>query len=90
MELLQSFQPGSVVLTLGEKGLLFSQKDKQSGKWSAVEHIEAEKVEAVDSTVSGHCYVLYQMTNLPHLLATPTLSLFHMKSRRARELKSYE
>ena len=53
MTLLQSFQPGSIVLTLGEKGLLFSQREKQSSKWSSVEHIEAEKVEAIDSTVSG-------------------------------------
>ena len=53
MNLLQSFQPGSIVLTLGEKGLLFSQKDKQSGKWGAVEHVESEKVEAIDSTVSA-------------------------------------
>lgn len=52
MSLLQSFQPGSIVLTLGEKGLLFSQRDKQSSKWSPVEHVEAEKVEAIDSTVS--------------------------------------
>lgn len=52
VELLQPFQPGSIVLTLGEKGLLFSQRDTQSGKWSAVEHIEAEKVDAIDSTVS--------------------------------------
>ena len=53
VNLLRSFQPGSIVLTLGKKGLLFSQRDKQSGKWGSVEHIEAEKVEAIDSTVSG-------------------------------------
>ena len=52
IDLLQSFQPGSIVLTLGEKGLLFSEREKQSGKWSRVEHIEAEKVEAIDTTVS--------------------------------------
>ena len=52
MKLLQSFQPGSVVLTLGEKGLLFSQREKTSSKWSSVEHVEAENVEAIDSPVS--------------------------------------
>ena len=52
MDKLQSLQPGSIVLTLGDKGLLFSQRDKQSGEWSVVQHIEAEKVEAIDSTVS--------------------------------------
>ena len=52
MNLLQSFQPGSIVLTLGEKGLLFSQREKQSSKWNAVEYIEAEKVDVIDSTVS--------------------------------------
>lgn len=52
MNLLQSFQPSSIVLTLGEKGLLFSQREKQSSKWNAVEYIEAEKVEVIDSTVS--------------------------------------
>lgn len=52
MDRLQSLQPSSIVLTLGEKGLLFSEREKESGKWSKVEHIEAEKVEAIDSTVS--------------------------------------
>ena len=52
MDRLQSFQPGSIVLTLGDKGLLFSQREKESGKWSEVQRVEAEKVEAIDSTVS--------------------------------------
>ena len=55
---LQSLQPNSIVLTLGDKGLIFSQRDRQSGEWSKVQHIEAEKVEAVDSTVSVTLYVL--------------------------------
>lgn len=58
VELLQSFQPGSIVLTLGENGLLFSQRDTQSGKWSTIEHIEAEKVDAIDSTVSIYIYYI--------------------------------
>ena len=52
---LQSFQPNSIVLTLGDKGLIFSQSDRQSEEWSKIQHIEAEKVKAIDSTVGYYC-----------------------------------
>lgn len=48
VEVLQSYTPGCVVLTLGEKGVLFTEK----GKPDIVRHQEAEKVKVVDTTVS--------------------------------------
>ena len=48
VEMLQSYTPGCVVLTLGEKGVLFTEK----GKPNLVRHQEAEKVKVVDTTVS--------------------------------------
>ena len=48
VEMLQSYTPGCVVLTLGEKGVLFTEK----GKPDLVRHQEAEKVKVVDTTVS--------------------------------------
>ena len=78
MNLLQSFQPGSVVLTLGEKGLLFSQRDKQSSKWSPVEHVEAEKVEAIDSTVSAW---YSQITTQLLIRSSPHPQLKHVLTR---------
>lgn len=50
VEALQLLQPGCVVLTLGEKGVLFSERNGH-GQWGAIQHIQAEKVEAVDTTV---------------------------------------
>ena len=42
-----------VVLTLGKEGLLYAQLDEASKKWSAAQHIAAEKVTTVvDTTVS--------------------------------------
>lgn len=48
VEVLQSYNPGCVVLTLGEKGVLFT----EIGKPDIIKHQEAEKVEVVDTTVS--------------------------------------
>lgn len=48
VEVLQSYTPGCVVLTLGEKGVLFTEKGKPDIVW----HQEAEKVKVVDTTVS--------------------------------------
>lgn len=64
VEALQSLQPGCVVLTLGEKGVLFSEKStlgemgvlfpekSNADQWGDIQHIKAEKVEAVDTTVT--------------------------------------
>ena len=38
-----------VVLTMGERGVLYS--ECENGVWSNVGHIEAHKVDAVDTTV---------------------------------------
>ena len=53
VEMLQSYTPGCVVLTLGEKGVLFTEK----GKPDLVRHQEAENVKVVDTTVSVRMYV---------------------------------
>lgn len=45
-----------IVLTLGEQGLLYSVCEE--GAWSVVEHIAANQVEAVDTTVRVCvCYI---------------------------------
>ena len=43
-----------IILTLGEKGLLYSMLVTKEGSmdWTAVRHIEAENVSVVDTTVS--------------------------------------
>ena len=41
------------MLTLGEKGLIYSQKSDRDGKWGDVQYIKAETVNAVDTTVSA-------------------------------------
>ena len=43
-----------VVLTLGEKGLLYTQL--VMGKWTPILHIAAEKVDVVDTTVRSCCH----------------------------------
>lgn len=44
-----------IVLTLGEKGLLYTvRKAEDSAEWSPVQHMETEKVNVVDTTVSLH------------------------------------
>ena len=50
MESLKALGCACVVLTMGERGLLFTQC--RQGVWSRVEHIEAHRVEAIDTTVS--------------------------------------
>lgn len=50
VEDLQKTGTKCVVLTLGEKGLLYSQLHSNKG-WSPVEQIEAETVSVVDTTV---------------------------------------
>ncbi len=46
---LQSLSVGCVVLTMGERGLLYS--ESQEGVWSDVKHIPANRVNTVDTTV---------------------------------------
>lgn len=46
---LQYLGVGCVVLTMGERGVLYSQYNE--GVWSGVEHVPAHPVEAVDTTV---------------------------------------
>ena len=56
VEVLQSYGPACVVLTLGEKGVLFT---PWGGKnTTTISHFETEKVEVVDSTVSCYCGAL--------------------------------
>lgn len=56
---LQRTGTNCVVLTLGEKGLLYSQKVGEGlNEWSAPEHIEAECVEVVDTTVREQISIL--------------------------------
>lgn len=53
VETLQGTGTSCIVLTLGEKGLLYSQlMKKELNEWSAIKHIEAEKMNVVDTTVS--------------------------------------
>ena len=50
---LQDVGSSCVVLTLGEKGLMYSQLvRKEPSEWSPIEHIPAAAVEVVDTTVS--------------------------------------
>lgn len=46
---LQSRGPGCVVLTLGEKGVLFTELGAET---KTIRHIEALKVDVIDTTVS--------------------------------------
>lgn len=51
---LQASGTRCIVLTLGEKGVLYTRllTRAETGVWSPIEHIEAEKVNVVDTTVS--------------------------------------
>lgn len=49
MEALQAVGSRCIVLTLGDKGLLYSQLE--TNRWSQVEHMAAESVDVVDTTV---------------------------------------
>lgn len=52
---LQTTGTRCVVLTLGEKGLLYTWlMAKESAEWSPIQHIEAEKVDVVDTTVRNY------------------------------------
>ena len=58
VEALQSLQTCCVVLTLGEKGVLFSERISND-QWGAIQHIQAERVEAVDTTVIVLTYSIF-------------------------------
>ena len=55
VETLHSLGPGCVLLTLGEKGVVFTERGKRA---EDIKHMEAEKVEVVDTTVSRFIKVL--------------------------------
>lgn len=40
-----------IILTLGEKGLLYARLSAATKEWSPIKHIKAEKVDVVDTTV---------------------------------------
>ena len=63
VEALQGMGPRCVVLTLGEKGLLYSQL-LRGGQWTGIQHIEAEVVEVVDTTVSERLELAVQRCSL--------------------------
>lgn len=51
---LQSTGTKCIILTMGEKGLLYSTLVDKEGlmEWTVIQHIEAENVNVVDTTVS--------------------------------------
>lgn len=52
VETLLTRGPDCVVLTLGEKGVLFSGRGKWAGPEEGFRHVPAERVDVVDTTVS--------------------------------------
>lgn len=60
MKVLQTYGAKCIVLTLGENGLLYCQllEKEGSSKWSEIKHLEAEKVEVVDTTVRNRTHLM--------------------------------